>query len=40
VDFGLSRMSEMLAEGEKVPWSIRAFRSMAQAMQWIDDTQT
>jgi hypothetical protein len=36
LDFGLSRMSEMYAEAEELPWKIKAFRSMDEALRWLD----
>ena len=37
LDFGLSRMSDALAESEGVPWKIRAFRSMGDAVKWLTE---
>jgi hypothetical protein len=37
LDFGLSRMSQVLGGIEKLPWELRAFRSMTEALAWIDD---
>jgi hypothetical protein len=37
LDFGLSRISEFYAEIENLPWQIRAFRSMDDALKWIDE---
>jgi hypothetical protein len=36
LDFGLSRMSDAYAETEKLPWKIRPFRSMEEALDWIE----
>jgi hypothetical protein len=36
VDFGVSRMSDAIADREKLPWKVRAFRSMDDAMKWLD----
>ena len=38
--FGLARMSEIMAEGEGLPWAMRAFRSIERAFDWIDETET
>jgi hypothetical protein len=36
LDFGLSRVSETLCHVQNLPWEIRAFRSMDDALKWID----
>lgn len=36
LDFGLSRMSEAYAQSEGLPWDIQAFRSMAEALRWLE----
>jgi len=36
LDFGLSRMSQAYADNKKMLWEIRAFRSMDEAVKWID----
>ena len=35
LDFGLARMSASYSEVEKLPWKIEAFRSMKEALGWI-----
>lgn len=35
LDFGLSRMSSMLAEAGQVQWQIEAFRSRQDALLWL-----
>jgi hypothetical protein len=37
LDFGLSRVSEAYANIENLPWEIRSFRSMDEALKWIND---
>lgn len=37
LDFGLSRVSEAYANIENLPWAIRSFRSMDEALKWIND---
>jgi hypothetical protein len=37
LDFGLSRISEVYADIENLPWQIRAFQSMDDALKWIDE---
>ncbi|MGC9323947.1 MAG: hypothetical protein ACP5G0_04270 [Desulfomonilia bacterium] len=37
LDFGMSRMSELLAESSGIPWEIRAFHSLDDALSWIDE---
>ena len=37
LDFGLSRMSQTYADIHNVPWQIRAFRSMDEAIKWIKE---
>ena len=34
--FGMSRMAEAFAEIEKLPWEMKAFRSIDEAIAWID----
>ena len=34
--FGMSRMAEALAEIEKLPWEMKAFRSMDEAIDWLN----
>jgi hypothetical protein len=36
IDFGLSRVSQAYADYEKLPWEMKAFRSMKEALKWID----
>jgi hypothetical protein len=36
IDFGLSRVSEAYANYEKLPWKMKAFKSMDEALKWID----
>jgi len=36
LDFGLGRMSHALAEREGLPWQIRVFRSIEEALEWIE----
>jgi len=36
LDFGLSRASETYSQIKRLPWEIRAFRSMDQALKWIN----
>ena len=36
LDFGLSRMSQAYAEQERVPWPIESFRTMEDALRWIE----
>ena len=38
LDFGLSRVSETLSHINELPWDIQAFRSMNDALQWIDNS--
>ena len=33
--FGMSRMAEAFAEIEKLPWEMKAFRSMDEAIDWL-----
>jgi len=35
--YGLARMASTFAEIEKIPWSIRAFEQMDEALAWIAD---
>jgi hypothetical protein len=35
VDFGLSRMFELLAEGHELPFDIRVFRTVQEAEGWL-----
>ena len=37
LDFGLSRMSDALGESEQLPWRIRGFRSMEEAVKWLEE---
>jgi hypothetical protein len=37
LDYGLGRMSETFAETEDLPWEIRIFRSMDEALAWMDE---
>lgn len=37
LDFGLSRIGEIYADIEKLPWRIQAFRSMDAALKWLDE---
>lgn len=37
LDYGLSRMSETLAELKNLPWEIRAFRGREAAVAWLAD---
>lgn len=36
LDFGLARMIATFAEMENLPWEIQAFRTMDQALKWIN----
>lgn len=36
LDYGLARMSQAYAEQENVPWQIMGFRTMEDALRWID----
>jgi hypothetical protein len=36
LDYGLSRVSETLSHVQHLPWDMRAFRSMDDALKWID----
>ena len=36
LDFGLSMVSYAYAENENLPWKIRPFRSMDEAIEWIN----
>lgn len=40
LDFGLSRMGQAYAEGDRLPWEMRAFRSMEEAIHWIQGRET
>ncbi|MBN2107697.1 MAG: hypothetical protein JW832_09735 [Deltaproteobacteria bacterium] len=37
LDFGLSRVSQAYADIHELPWQIRAFRSMDEALMWIEE---
>lgn len=37
--FGMSRMAEAFAEIEKLPWEMKAFRSMDEAINWLDSDE-
>ena len=37
LDFGLGRMADAIAELEGLPWKIRAFRTMEEAMEWLNE---
>jgi hypothetical protein len=37
LSFGLSRMGQAYADNENVPWEMKAFRSMDEAIRWIEE---
>jgi hypothetical protein len=37
--FGMSRMAEAFAEIEKLPWEMKAFRSMDEAIDWLNSDE-
>ena len=37
LDFGLSRMSQAFGDAENLPWEIQGFRSITEAIKWIDE---
>jgi hypothetical protein len=37
--FGMSRMAEAFAEIEKLPWEMKAFRSMNKAINWLNSAE-
>ncbi|BBO76964.1 hypothetical protein DSCW_43810 [Desulfosarcina widdelii] len=36
LDFGLSRVSEAYSQIRQLPWEMKAFRTMDEALEWID----
>ncbi len=37
LDFGLSRMGQAYADIQELPWQIQAYRSMDEAIKWIEE---
>jgi len=37
--YGMSRMAEAFAEIEKLPWEMKAFRSMDEAINWLESNE-